>query len=71
MKFLQAHSLLKGFTSDKKQRLKLVMSGQPENLCLFIRAEYAQRGVDCQIGTIPFNTLHQNLLTPQETEIDE
>ena len=71
MKFLQAHSLLKGFTSDKKQKLTLVMSGQPENLCLFIRAEYAQRGVDCQIDTIPFNTLHQYLLTPQETEVGE
>ncbi len=71
MKFLQAHSLLKGFTSDKKQKLKLVMSGQPENLCLFIRAEYAQRGVDCQIETIPFNTLHQYLLTPQEMGVDE
>ena len=71
MKFLQAHSLLKEFTSNKKQKLKLVMSGQPENLCLFIRAEYAQRGVDCQIETIPFNTLHQYLLTPQEMGIDE
>lgn len=71
MKFLQAHSLLKGFSADKKQRLTLVMSGQPENLSLFLRAEYAQRGVDCEIATIPFNTLHQYLLTPQESGVEE
>lgn len=71
MKFLQAHSLLKDFSSEKKQRLKLVMSGQPENLCLFVRAEYALQGIDCEIETIPFNTLHQYLLTAQETGVDE
>lgn len=71
MKFLQAHNVLKDFSSDRKQRLKLVMSGQPENLCLFIRAEYALRNVDCQIETIPFNTLHQYLLTPQEPAVHE
>lgn len=71
MKFLQAHGLLKGFTSEKHKRLKLVMSGQPENLTLFIRAEFALRGIDCQVDTIPFNTLHQYLLIPQASEVQE
>lgn len=61
MRFLEAQALLRGFTSDVKRSITLCTSGRPEPLDLFLRAEFAARGVDADVTSLPFGTLQQYL----------
>lgn len=61
MRFLEAQALLRGFTSDVKRSVTLCTSARAEPLDLYLRAEFAARGVDAEIATLPFGTLQQHL----------
>ncbi|WP_179957719.1 HAD-IIIC family phosphatase [Exilibacterium tricleocarpae] len=59
MNFLTAHKLVKSFVSGPELGLRLAMSGETENLSLFLQAHAATRGFLCRQQAIPFNTLQQ------------
>ena len=66
MKYLQASKLVKNCSFPEKKPLLLASSGQTENLDIYIRAEFALREIDCQVSHNAFNTLEQQLISPQE-----
>lgn len=61
MRFLEAQTLLRGFTSDDKRSIMLCTSARPEPLDLYVQAEFAARGVEATVATLPFGTLQQHL----------
>lgn len=61
MKYLEAESILSDFHSETKRDIVIRTSARIEPLDLFIRAEFASRGVDCSVTALPFGTLQQRL----------
>ena len=64
MNFIEAMKTLKNLKATRTESYKLIMSGTPDQLVLFARAESARIETDAKIGTIPFGTLTQYLMSP-------
>lgn len=62
MNFLEAHRVVTAFTGGEKLPFLLGMSGTPDPLILYLRAQSALRGRAAEVRTLPFNTLGQHLL---------
>lgn len=72
MNFIEAMKTLKNLKASQTQPYKLIMSGTPDQLVLFARAEAARKEMDAKITTIPFGTLTQYLMSPpadDQTEV--
>ena len=61
MSFLEAHKAIDAVSEIPARHLRLLGSGMFDNLVLFIRAAYARRGINADVSTLPFGTLHQFL----------
>ena len=62
MNFLEASAVLREFRGQGAQNYRLVMSGTPDAVIVYLRAQAALRGVKASIETIAFNTLQQFIL---------
>lgn len=72
MNFLDAKRIVAEFSGGPEIRVLLAMSGTGEPLELFVKAAAAERGFAAKLRLLPFNTLHQALLseaTPDEREV--
>jgi FkbH-like protein len=72
MNFLEAHKIVSGFAGGPELRFLFAISGTPDKLDLFLRAQGAKRGRAVVARTLPFNTLAQSLLSEPakgETEV--
>lgn len=61
MSFLKARKAIDAVSENPARRLQLLGSGMLDSLVLFIRAAYARRGINADVSTLPFGTLHQFL----------
>ncbi|MGE5505648.1 MAG: HAD-IIIC family phosphatase [Actinomycetota bacterium] len=71
MNFLMARRALSGFAGGPALPFTLVMSGTPDQLVFYLRAQAATRGLDAAVDTIAFGTLRQYLLDPAPTAAAE
>ena len=63
MTFLEAKKLLAALQHAEKLSFLMGMSGNPDQLELYLRAHAARTGVDAQVGVLPFGTLGQHLFS--------
>lgn len=63
MTFLEAKKLLTATQHFEKLSFLMGMSGNPDQLELYLRAHAARAGVDAQIRALPFGTLGQHLFS--------
>lgn len=63
MKFLEAKKLLAALQNAEKLSFLMGMSGNPDQLELYLRAHAARIGVDAQVDVLPFGTLGQHLFS--------
>ena len=63
MTFLEAKKLLAALQHAEKLSFLMGMSGNPDQLELYLRAHAASTGVDVQVRVLPFGTLGQHLFS--------
>ena len=63
MTFLEARKILAEFKGGDKIPFLLAMSGTPDQLVVFVRAQAALLGVEAQPSALPFGTLGQHLFS--------
>jgi len=63
MTFLEAKKLLAALQHAEKLSFLMGMSGNPDQLELYLRAHAARTGVDVQVRVLPFGTLGQYLFS--------
>ena len=63
MTFLEAKKLLAALQHAEKLSFLMGMSGNPDQLAMYVRAHAARTGVDAQIRVLPFGTLGQHLFS--------
>lgn len=71
MNFLEANKLLTNFLGGNSLPIHFATSANIEPLLLYIRAEFAKRGYEADISTLPFGTLGQALAVPKTKEREE
>jgi FkbH-like protein len=71
MNFLEASRIVRDFKGGPELGFLFAISGTPDKLDIFLRAEAAKRGRTAVVRTLPFNTLGQALLTEsaEDTEV--
>ncbi len=70
MTFLEAHRLVAGFSGGTSTPLRIALSGVGDPLVIYLKAAATKYGLALDPRFLPFNTLHQHLLSPPDGQAE-
>ncbi|MCC7127089.1 MAG: HAD-IIIC family phosphatase [Acidobacteria bacterium] len=70
MTFLEAHRLVTGFSGGTSKALRIALSGVGDPLAIYLKAAATRHGIALEPQFLPFNTLHQHLLSPADGQTE-